>query len=203
MKTVSKKLLSLLLVAVLLVSAVPFQAFADPHDPSHTLSDWWHDASIPGVHYKVCLAGAGVCDSHGQVIASEPHTYANGVCTVCGFTCTHPNTQADPNTAVAVTCVTDGRTADIKCVDCGTVITAGTVIPMTGHNFSGGSCTNCGATDPNGHQSTHASTGYKYDSNVHWTECSVPTCTDAIAHTHFNEVARTYGANGGCAGRGW
>jgi hypothetical protein len=30
MKTVSKKLLSLLLVAMLLVSAVPFQAFAAP-----------------------------------------------------------------------------------------------------------------------------------------------------------------------------
>ena len=31
MKTVSKKLLSLMLVAILLVSAIPFQAFADPH----------------------------------------------------------------------------------------------------------------------------------------------------------------------------
>ena len=198
MKTVSKKLLSLLLVAVLLVSAVPFQAFADPHDPAHTLSPWWNDPSLPGVHYKVCLAGTGVCDSHGQVIESEPHTYSGNVCTVCGFTCTHPTTQADPSTAVTVTCVTDGKEADIKCVDCGTVITAGAVIPATGHNFSGGSCTNCGATDPNGHQSTHAYTAYQYNSTVHWKECAVPTCTDAIAHTHFDEVAHTYGANGIC-----
>lgn len=54
MKTVSKKLLSLMLVAILLVSAIPFQAFADPHvadDPNHMTGVWGHDSLT---HWQEC-----------------------------------------------------------------------------------------------------------------------------------------------------
>ena len=67
MKTVSKKLLSLLLVAILLVSAIPFQAFADPcPDDNHQLSEW--KATGDDKHYKVCLNTD--CPQKGKIIVS-------------------------------------------------------------------------------------------------------------------------------------
>ena len=194
MKTVSKKLLSLLLVAILLVSAIPFQAFAVPHEPGHTLSDWKKDASQPGVHYKVCLDTT--CDSYGAVIESEPHTYENGICSVCNYECTHPSTAPVADSAVAPTCVVDGKQQDTKCLTCNKVF-PGAVIPATGHTFVNGVCA-CGATDPNAHQSTHALSGFKYDAAKHWKECTVDNCTAKTAGTHFEEVAHTFNASGEC-----
>lgn len=75
MKTVSKKLFSLLLVAVLLVSAVPFQAFAD-HDASHA----WHYQHGNKNHWVVCENSG--CGFEG---AKEAHTWGtDNKCTVCG-----------------------------------------------------------------------------------------------------------------------
>ena len=156
MKTVSKKLLSLLLVAILLVSALPFQAFAteldgsdavaaapagapatptpEKHDanlPTHTLSTWKYNA---GAHWHECPNQN--CEYFGQHLDENNHTFdGNGVCTVCGNVCDHNEmlgTVEVPDTAVAPDCIHEGKTADIACAGCGVVLEKGTVIPATG-----------------------------------------------------------------------
>lgn len=75
---------------------------------------------------------------------------------------TEPETESQPETEAcrhehthkvnesAADCGRDGYTGDTVCDDCGETVSAGTVIPATGaHNFSNGSCTVCGAKDPN------------------------------------------------------
>lgn len=134
MKTVSKKLLSLLLVAILLVSALPFQAFADDHNlnfPDHVLSSWRYNA---GVHWQECTNAD--CEYAGQRLNENAHVFdANGVCTVCGNVCDHNEmlgTVDVPGSAVEADCIHEGKTADIACAECGVVLEKGTVIPATG-----------------------------------------------------------------------
>ena len=157
MKTVSKKLLSLLLVAILLVSALPFQAFAteldgsdaaaaaapagapatptpEKHDanlPTHTLSTWKHNASV---HWNECTNPN--CEYAGQQLNMNNHTFdGNGMCTTCGYQCTHGEMSGRvdvPGTAVEADCIHEGKTADIACAECGVVLEKGTVIPATG-----------------------------------------------------------------------
>ena len=144
MKTVSKKLLSLLLVAILLVSALPFQAFADPHDlniPGHELSGWKYD---PTYHWQECVKSD--CDVAGNHLNEVAHTWdANGVCVTCGYACEHPSTTQVGGTSA--TCVAAGKEADTVCAVCGKKLADGAVIPATGAhdtNGVGGSCSVCG-----------------------------------------------------------
>ena len=112
MKTVSKKLLSLLLVAILLVSALPFQAFAaelegisgegtvEPldappagpvqHEVSHE-SGWLPDGSTG--HYKECTDTN--CVRFGQKIETAAHDWSqkDGICHQCSYACTHAYTN--------------------------------------------------------------------------------------------------------------
>ena len=61
--------------------------------------------------------------------------------------CQHTNTQIVD--AKDATCAEDGHTGKTVCADCGETIDAGQVIPATGeHNYENGSCTECGAADP-------------------------------------------------------
>lgn len=119
MKTVSKKLLSLLLVAILLVSALPFQAFATELDGSDavdaaapdavvaaapagapaTPTPEKHDANLPTHTLSIWKSNAGVhwnectnpnCEYAGQRLNENAHVFdGNGVCTVCGNVCDH------------------------------------------------------------------------------------------------------------------
>lgn len=144
MKTVSKKLLSLMLVAILLVSALPFQAFADAHDENlgHVLGTWQYDATN---HWQLC--GKADCDLAGQPLNQNPHTFdANGVC-MCGYVCTHSNTGS-ANNAVAADCTHPGKKADTVCTACGKLIAAGAETPATGdHNYVNHICSVCGAVE--------------------------------------------------------
>lgn len=147
MKTVSKKLLSIMLVAILLVSALPFQAFADPHvpdDPTHFENVWYSDAAT---HWRQCPNVN--CDDYGKKYGEEPHTYdANGVCVTCNYSCTHTNQGPKAGTEVAATCVKPGKAADIVCLDCGKLISEGAATNPTGiHNFVNGVCTECGTVE--------------------------------------------------------
>ena len=146
MKTVSKKLLSLMLVAILLVSAIPFQAFADPHvadDPNHMTGVWGHDSLT---HWQECPKAD--CDLAGTRIAEAPHTFSKDtkVCVTCGEPCPHTNTTTV--NAVAATCVAKGYSGDVICADCETVITAGTETAPTGiHTFVNHVCSVCGTQE--------------------------------------------------------
>lgn len=148
MKTVSKKLLSLLLVAILLVSALPFQAFADAHDPStnpmHVLSGYSYDATG---HWQVCTK-TDCDDAVGGVRYFNAHTLdANGYCATCTYQCTHASQGLKDGSEVAPTCVTAGKEKDTVCLDCGKVMAEGAVVPATGLHTYGpdGKCTNCAA----------------------------------------------------------
>lgn len=189
MKTVSKKLLSLLLVAILLVSAIPFQAFATGGHtcvPATTLTpgsqNHWYKCTVEGCTEKLNM---------------EKHSFdANGYCATCNYTCTHKY-EVLTGTSVAPTCGTAGHEDNQQCKIC-KVIKQGDPIPATGaHTFVNGVCA-CGATDPNAHQSTHTLSGYKYDATKHWKVCTLDTCTAKTAGIHFEEVAHTFNASGEC-----
>ena len=110
MKTVSKKLLSILLVAILLVSAIPFQAFADPHDhlPDTLVGIGHYDANTTK-HWQLCdvdgcpekIAGTRFNEADHQFGADyicsicrypcQHPTYTSGACDLCGYACTHPS----------------------------------------------------------------------------------------------------------------
>lgn len=161
MKTVSKKLLSLLLVAILLVSALPFQAFAteggessptpaasEKHDanlPTHVLSGWQYNAET---HWQLCSNAN--CEYAGQRLNENAHKFTNGVCEICGYVCSHGDMQGTvevAGSAVAADCIHSGKEADIACAACGTVLKTGATIPATGvHDWdANGVCKVCGA----------------------------------------------------------
>ena len=51
--------------------------------------------------------------------------------------------------AVEATCTTAGKTEGKHCTVCSTVTVPQTAVPVKSHNFSNGTCTACGAADPN------------------------------------------------------
>ncbi|MBR6898657.1 MAG: VanW family protein [Lachnospiraceae bacterium] len=61
--------------------------------------------------------------------------------------CAHANTTTEGFKSAS--CTENGYTGDVKCLDCGQVISVGQVTEAFGHHFDGGVCTVCGAADPN------------------------------------------------------
>ena len=61
--------------------------------------------------------------------------------------CAHPMTEKVE--AVAATCTADGNTSGTKCLGCGEIISGCETISALGHNYQNGSCTRCGAKNPN------------------------------------------------------
>lgn len=83
-------------------------------------------------------------------LRNEGHVYTGATCTtpgVCKCGKVDPEGKLNPNNhtggtevrdAVTATCETAGYTGDTYCLGCGAKIADGTVIPATGHNFTGG-----------------------------------------------------------------
>lgn len=46
------------------------------------------------------------------------------------------------------TCTAEGYTGDTVCKECGEVLEKGETVPMLAHNYENGTCTECGASDP-------------------------------------------------------
>ncbi len=98
MKKFSKKLFCLMLVAIMVVAAIPFGAFAEeaevtPQDLSgHTghadepaAADWVFKSATATDHTLECSKCTGE-----KATKTEPHTWdATGKCTVCGYTHEH------------------------------------------------------------------------------------------------------------------
>lgn len=62
---------------------------------------------------------------------------------------THENAYLLEETAVAATCTTAGKEADLYCPDCDKVVQTGAEIKALGHNYVDGVCTNgCGIPEP-------------------------------------------------------
>lgn len=111
MKTVSKKLFSLLLVAIMLVSAIPFQAFAASHDDTHTLTDYQSDEAK---HWVECTVED--CDEKGVHLDEEEH---------------HIVDVNEP-----ATCTTAGKKDGQVCDVCWRVIKRADVVDDLGHDWS-------------------------------------------------------------------
>lgn len=106
---------------------------------------------LKSTNYMCVLENSEVVDSDGLPIAfCVPNTtdaitvaYLYKSQTVTQQ-CTHTNKVTNTTPA---TCTTAGSTV-VTCKDCGAEISNQT-LPATGHSYSGGSCTACGAADPN------------------------------------------------------
>ncbi len=101
--------------------------------------------------YMAVVENSEVVDSDGLPIAFCVPNTTDGIAVVHLYksqtvtqACTHTNKVTNTTPA---TCTTAGSTV-VTCKDCGAEISNQT-IPATGHSYSGGSCTNCGAADPN------------------------------------------------------
>lgn len=148
MKTVSKKLFSLLLVAILLVSAVPFQAFAEEHDPavaSHADRVWGKSETE---HWQECTNDK--CDLYGSPLpgTTTAHQFdkSTKACQVCGQPCAHKETIVVDK--VDATCVKSGFSGNTVCRFCEQLITAGSEIPATGaHTYVNHVCSVCGTPE--------------------------------------------------------
>ena len=97
-----------------------------------------------------------VCKDCGKVLTdtAKPalgHSYAEGKCTRCGAAdpnyktdCKHEHTKEESREA---TCTIGGYERTV-CLDCGAEL-MGTSEPALGHSYLNGTCTRCGAADPN------------------------------------------------------
>ena len=64
-------------------------------------------------------------------------------------TANYANHVPEEHGAKAPTCTAEGYTGDKVCRDCGEVLEKGESIPMLAHSYKDGTCTVCGAVDPN------------------------------------------------------
>ena len=74
--------------------------------------------------------------------AEVKHSYVEGACSACGAVCSHSYERAVTSQPG---CETEG-VLTYTCVDCGDSYTS--VAEATGHSYVDGSCTTCGAADP-------------------------------------------------------
>ena len=116
MKTVSKKLFSLLLVAIMLVSAIPMLAYAEvthiaDGSDGHTVT-WAVDETDATKHTSKCAVED--CD---YVPVTEQHTYSEGECTKCHYKHTN-HTFGAVVVDTAATCTATG-TGHKTCEVCG------------------------------------------------------------------------------------
>lgn len=127
-------------VVCMLCGTILKEAHETPKLP-HTESDYLFNDKE---HYTQCT----VPECRAIVKEKEAHKDDNldGKCDVCGYNmkkrCAHEATYHDRE--LAALCNRDGFSGDIVCADCGAIVSEGTVIPATGHNFVGIECLWCG-----------------------------------------------------------
>ena len=97
---------------------------------NHTGSKVWKTTETQHKQYWDC------CDA--VVVDYEDHTWNNGVCSVCGYPCSH-----DYDSVVTPpTCTESGYTTH-TCANCGNSY-VDSEVPATGHSFKFFKCVNCG-----------------------------------------------------------
>ena len=127
----------------------------------------WSEDNTTCTAKRVCKNDASHTESATATVTSEPTKAPT--CTEKGemtYTATFSETWAETQTTTEVidaighgeieiqnakeaTCTEDGYTGDEVCTVCGEVVTAGEIIPATGHHYVNGYCTECGHRDPN------------------------------------------------------
>ena len=204
MKTAMKKLFSLMLVAVLLVSTVP-TAFAV--ETPTTCGDATHagyeitprpeseqnkaaTCTEAGATAWRCHTPEGAEEKYGHVFTTEipalGHDFSNGVCqrTGCGYTCPH---SWDAGTVTkAATCTENGETTYV-CAICGHNHIDNTKPASTGHDLDDitGACNNtgcdyeepCSACGVTGHTAAGCSTNMCPYCFLDKADCDLAKCT--------------------------
>ncbi len=108
-----------------------------PADAQHFYTFIGWDKDVDAVYSAMTVTALFAADHYHSSISPATCT-ADEVCQFCGLVLTqatgHGETELK-NVATA-TCERDGYTGDYCCVVCGDVITAGEIIPSTGHEWS-------------------------------------------------------------------
>ena len=129
-----------------------------------------------------------------EATCTEDGYTGDTVCTVCGETVAKGEVikatghKTEVQNAKPATCTEDGYTGDTVCTVCGETVAKGEIIKATGHNFVDGSCTICGAEDPD----------YNPEPEYTYTVSVVePTCTEQgyTLHTCNEDASKTYKDN--------
>lgn len=95
-----------------------------------------------GVKTFTCECG----DSYTEAIPMVDHNYVDGACTVCGATDPSHTHSYTETVSTPATCTEAGEKT-FTC-ECGHSYTE--AIPATGHDYVNGTCSRCGAIDPEG-----------------------------------------------------
>ena len=135
MKIVKKILTAVLCAALATGIAAVFAGCGH----AHVWSDEWESDSVGHSHE---------CTECGEV-ATEEHTYSEGVCVVCGYECEHGEWESDK--------LNHWQT----CTECGEQFSSE-------HNFVSGECTVCG------YECVHEyAAEWACDTQTHWHECAI------------------------------
>lgn len=139
MKTVTKKLFSMLLVAVMLLSTVPFQAFADNycHTPEHGTAST-DIRIVDGGAKHVAYCDTADCPDVGKAVYGSGVKHNGADCAVCGYKAPVVCAHSDCTTTVtkAADCVNKGEQKTV-CNTCGETVKV-EEIPALGHKDADG-----------------------------------------------------------------
>ena len=113
-------------------------------------------------HWEKCIK----CQEKRNIVN---HTFVNGVCTVCGYVCTHGSTT-----------VKKDETYHWKeCKNCGAILEKET------HKYENGTCS-CGKNENVTTPCKHTNREWKADSNYHWQVCK--DCGKVLVETTASHV---------------
>jgi len=144
-------------------------------------------------HWLICDHGCGATDS------IEPHTFVNGVCSVCGYVQAHVHSYVN-HPAVAATCTSTGNEQYYTCSGCNHIfnsnyeeINAIPTTPMIAHSYVNHPAVapNC-TTAGNEQYYTCSACGHIFNSN-HEEISAIPSIA-ALGHHYENHVCTTCGA---------
>ncbi len=157
----TKKVLSLVLMMVMIISSIPMTSFALPTlcDAIGHKSDWVEKTAstctVAGVEEYKCERCGEVSGTRETALAKHTELIINAteatceedgnkegkICSVCKYVIKECETinklghASEAFDAVEATCTTNGKTAGTKCSRCGDTLTGGTVIPATDHDW--------------------------------------------------------------------
>ena len=197
-----RKSASLLLAIIMLLSMLPFSAFADQGDYIlHTAVNGQNEDGHECVadnryglrnvgHYKYCR----ICGE--QMGSTQPHTFENSVCTICGI--------AEPDHQCVANYFGYSGNKNGHWRDCS--ICHQQMEDAQPHTYADGRCTACSATDPN-HECV-AADWYSWDKNSHWKCCRICSkqLEDVQPHAYVDGRCTACGAsdpNHECVASDW
>ena len=157
----------------------------DSHTHEYTKTVVAPTCTTRGYTEHVCSCGSSYKTDYTAALG---HDYTNGLCTRCGAKDPSAHTHDYKAVVTAPTCTERGYTT-YTCSVCGDSYKGSYVDPL-GHNYKNGTCTRCGAKDPNYKPQADftdvAAGSYCYDA-VQWAVANgITNGTDA---THFSPNA--------------